>query len=147
MNLSFPQINLLATWACLVLGFASGSLLGLFFHREEWLGGYASLRRRLYRLGHISFFGLGIVNFCFYLTARAVGMDGFPARIASLTFVLGAVTMPICCGIMAHFPKTRLLFGVPVLSLLIGGSITVFLVARAGVAGPTGQNLFTSFQP
>ena len=35
--------------------------------REDWLGGYGSFKRRLYRLAHISFFGLAIVNlmFCF----------------------------------------------------------------------------------
>jgi hypothetical protein len=44
--------------------------LGLFFHRENWLGGYASHARRMYRLDHISFFELGLVNWMFHGTAQ-----------------------------------------------------------------------------
>ena len=52
------QLNLVLGWLWIALGFASGAVLGLWFHKEQWLGGYASWMRRLYRLGHISFFGL-----------------------------------------------------------------------------------------
>jgi hypothetical protein len=38
--------------------------------------------------------------------------------------------MPICCLIMAHFPKTHLLFAVPVISLVAGGILTVVEVAK-----------------
>jgi len=62
MNLSGCQINLLAAWCGIVLGFLYGMVLGMFFRRDDWLGGYASLKRRMYRLGHISMFGLGAVN-------------------------------------------------------------------------------------
>jgi hypothetical protein len=131
MNLASPHINLLAAWVGLLLGFASGLVLGLFFRRDDWLGGYASFRRRLYRLAHISFFGLGVVNLCFYFTARSLAIAGPGVMIASWAFVAGAITMPICCVVMAHFPRTHLLFGAPVLSLLLGGIITVILVAGA----------------
>ena len=36
------------------------------------MGGYASLRRRMTRLGHISFFGLGIINVLFALSLIAI---------------------------------------------------------------------------
>ena len=128
---AFAKINLIAAWVLIFLGFLSGLALGLFFHQESWLGGYASFRRRLYRLAHISLFGLGAVNFLFYFTARE-----FPAAssalvaAASWAFVLGAVTMPLCCLIMAHFPRARMVFAIPVLSLLAGGLITVMEVAK-----------------
>jgi len=124
------QINLLAAWTGILLGFLSGLTLGLFFHRDDWLGGYGSFKRRLYRLGHISFFGLGIVNLAFYLTAINVMAPGPLLSIASWGFVIGAISMPVCCLIMAHFPKTHLLFGVPVVSLLLAGAMTVLLVAQ-----------------
>src|SRR5206468_12363049 len=60
-----PQLNLLAAWSGILLGFISGLVFGLFFHREGWLGGYSSFKRRLYRLGHISFFGLAVSTSCF----------------------------------------------------------------------------------
>ena len=51
MNVQLSQMNLLLAWLWICLGFLSGMLLGLFFHRENWLGGYGSLKRRMYRLG------------------------------------------------------------------------------------------------
>jgi hypothetical protein len=50
------QSNLLAAWVGILMGFLSGLALGLCFHRENWLGGYGSFKRRLYRLAHISLF-------------------------------------------------------------------------------------------
>lgn len=125
------QINLLAAWMGILLGFLSGLALGLFFHREDWLGGYGSFKRRLYRLAHISFFGLGAVNFFFYFTARTLPM-GSMLSLASSAFVAGAITMPICCVIMAHFPKTHLLFALPVLSLVTGGILTIAAICFDG---------------
>jgi len=116
--------NLILAWVWILLGFVSGLILGLFFRREDWLGGYASFKRRMYRLGHISFFGLGTVNLLFYLTVRDPPFSG-PLPAASLAFAIGAISMPVCCLILAHFPKAHLLFGIPVLSLVFAGVLTV----------------------
>jgi hypothetical protein len=129
--LQTPQLNLVLAWTWVALGFGSGLLLGLFFHRDEWLGGYASLQRRHYRLGHISFFGLGVVNLCFYLTVRQLPVAGPVVAVAAWALVAGAVFMPLCCLVMAHFPRLRPLFAVPVLSLLLGGVLTATAVVRA----------------
>jgi len=64
------QINLILAWLWILLSFVSGMALGLFFHDEKGLSGYASFKRRMYRLGHISFFGLGAVNVLFYFTLK-----------------------------------------------------------------------------
>jgi hypothetical protein len=126
------QINLIAAWIGFLLGFLSGLALGLFFHREDWLGGYGSFKRRLYRLAHISLFGLGAVNLAFYFTAHMLAA-GSALRLASLAFVAGAIAMPICCIIMAHFPKARMLFAVPVISLVIGGVLVVTAICSNSV--------------
>lgn len=123
-----PAINLALAWIWILGGFVSGMLLGLWFHDERWLGGYASHRRRLYRLGHISFFGLGIVNLAFYLTVRAAGLAGDAVRIASGAFIAGAILMPLCCVLMAHWPRVRLLFSLPVLALITGAAAVVLEV-------------------
>jgi hypothetical protein len=129
-----PHANLISAWIGVLLGFLSGLVLGMFFHREDWLGGYGSLRRRLYRLAHISFFGLGAVNLFFFLTAPHFPNAGSLAALASWLFIAGAVAMPTCCVLMAHVPHTRLLFAVPVISLIAGGALT--LVLLLGAAGP-----------
>src|SRR5208337_3600726 len=110
--------NLFLAWLWILLGFVSGMVLGLFFHGENWLGGYGSLMRRMYRLGHISFFGLGVVNLLFCLTVQNFSLAGPRIHFASLAFIAGAITMPVCCVLMAHFPKTRMFFAVPVISLI-----------------------------
>jgi len=142
-----PELNLLVAWVGISLGFVSGLLLGLFFHREEWLGGYTSFRRRLYRLAHISFFGLGAVNLAFFFTVKSFPGAGPLQGIASMAFIIGAISMPICCILMAHFPKTRVLFGVPVLSLLLGGVITCLLVLHPQVPISERQDFVTTVQP
>ena len=130
MKLCFPHLNLALAWLWILLGFASGMMLGLFFHQEGWLGGYASLRRRMYRLAHISFFGLGAVNLLFWLTMKTLRCDNSLADIASWAFVLGAVSMPLCCVVMAHFRKATMIFSVPVISLLLGGVLMVVTLLR-----------------
>ena len=114
----------------ILLGFASGFLLGTMFHQEKWLGGYASHIRRLYRLGHISFFGLALINLMFYFTARSLDHASFALEIASWGFIAGAASMPVCCLIMAHKPRLRALFLVPVLALMTAGALTVWEVAK-----------------
>lgn len=130
MNTSLPQLNLIIAWLWMLLGFASGVVLGMFFQREDWLGGYGSFRRRLYRLAHISFFGLGAVNLLFWLTVKNISTSGATLPIASGAFAVGAVTMPLCCVLLAHFPRLHFIFAVPVISLLTGGSLTLLEVAK-----------------
>ena len=77
------QINLFAAWVGILLGFIAGAVPGLFFDRESWLGGYGSWRRRLIRLAHISFFGLGFINLGYALSLRAMDL-GQPSPLASI---------------------------------------------------------------
>ncbi len=124
--------NLVIAWLWIFLGFGSGMVLGLSFHCETWLGGYGSWKRRMYRLGHLSFFGLGAVNLLYCLTAQSFSLAGHLTGVVSWTFIIGALTMPLCCVVMAHFPKANLIFAVPVLSLLAGGALMLFLICSGG---------------
>jgi hypothetical protein len=126
MNTTGYELNLVLAWLWILLGIGSGLLLGLGFHRDNWLGGYGSLRRRMYRLGHISFFGLALLNLVFFFTARGVGIDPALGTIGSWGFALGALTMPVCCVVMAHWPRCRLLFGIPVTSLAVAATVTLW---------------------
>ena len=122
------RMNLIASWAGILLGFVSGMLLGAGFQKEDFLGGYGSRQRRLYRLGHISFFGLGLVNFMFWMTVSVVGLEGGFLPSASIALLVGATTMPICCVLMAHTTKAHALFAVPVLALLYGATCTLLSI-------------------
>ena len=122
--------NLILAWLWILLGFVSGMVLGLFFRGENWLGGYASFKRRMYRLGHISFFGLGAVNLLFWPTVQHFSLAGQGIGVASWAFIVGAIAMPICCVVMAHFPKAHLIFSVPVVSLITGATFTMWQLLK-----------------
>jgi hypothetical protein len=127
-------LHLVFGWSWILLGLLSGTAIGLFFHDEKWLGGYQSWRRRLVRLGHISFLGTGLLNLSFGLT---IGNPGFglepAARLASMLFLLGAAAMPAVCFLAAWRKPFRHLFFIPVVSL-IGGTVgtLVHLVLTTG---------------
>ena len=112
-------------WSGMLLGVLSGAVIGLFFHREEWMGGYNSFRRRLSRLGHISFFGLGFVNFFFAISHQIAGIDTALAFPAALAFTIGAATMPTCCFLSAWRKPFRHFFFVPVASVASGIVLTL----------------------
>jgi hypothetical protein len=121
--------NLLAGWIAMLAGAISGAIIGLFFHREEWMGGYSSFRRRMTRLGHISFWGLGFINMLFAFSVKALDLSGMNIRVASGAFILGLVTMPLCCFLTAWRKPFRFLFPVPVVSVVAG--IVTFLLGWA----------------
>ena len=100
-------------------GAVTGALMGLFFHRETWLGGYGSFPRRMIRLGHIACFGLGLINILFALTAATLAPTP-AAAIASSLLVVGMVTMPLTCFLTAWRKLFRHFFFIPAGSTLGG---------------------------
>lgn len=113
-------LSLLVGWLGMLAGAITGAGCGLFFHREDWLGGYGSYRRRLLRLGHISCFGVGFLNVLFALTQVAVQLHDSSATAAFLGFALAMVTMPACCFLSAWKQSFRHLFPIPVIALTAG---------------------------
>jgi hypothetical protein len=116
--------NFNAVWIGILFGLLSGAGLGLKFHESEWLGGYGSWPRRMLRLGHISFFGIAIINLVFALSVRHFGVT-MSSNVVSLLFVAGAVTMPTACFLSAWKKPMRHLFYIPVLCLCAGAYLFV----------------------
>lgn len=107
-------------WIGMLAGAVSGAICGLFFHREDWMGGYGSYRRRLARLGHIACFGVGFLNILFALTHQAIHSDKTSANIAFWGFMVGMVSMPMCCFLSAWKKPFRHLFPIPVIAIAAG---------------------------
>jgi hypothetical protein len=120
-----PIWNLYAGWIGILLGFLTGSLYGLFFHQERWLGGYGSWPRRISRLGHVSLFGLAFINMAFVFSADYLGVRERLAWPSGL-LIVGTVTMPVTCYLSAWKPRLRRLFVVPSLSLVT--AVVTFLI-------------------
>jgi hypothetical protein len=114
-------LHLRAGWILILLGFVSGAVLGLGFHREGFLGGYASLRRRLLRLGHIALIALGALN-VLYALMPFEGAEGTARELASCALLIGAIAMPATCALSALWPRLCPLFALPVAALLTAGA-------------------------
>ena len=114
------DLNFLAAWVAILVGLLTGTAIGLFFHDADWMGGYASWRRRMMRLGHISFFGTGFLNLAFVVSVEHLHLRGSgPPPLASAGFLLGAFAMPAVCFLSAWRESFRHLFFIPVAALIL----------------------------
>ncbi|MBI9069762.1 MAG: hypothetical protein JEZ09_20870 [Salinivirgaceae bacterium] len=126
------DINLHAAWIGMLLGGLFGATQGLFFHKEEWLGGYGSWPRRMMRLGHISFFGIAFINIAFAFTAKSLGIDQDVA-LPSALFLIGAIGMPLICYLSAFIKPIRHLFFIPALSIIGGIASLIWTMSTYNV--------------
>lgn len=119
------MINIRAAWIAFLAGGLAGAVSGLYFHQSDWLGGYASWQRRMIRLGHIAFFGIGLINLSFALTVAALGLSG-GLRGSSVLLIVGVATMPTVCYLSAWKPLFRHLFFIPAGSVIVGIGLFVW---------------------
>ncbi len=119
-------LNFHAGWWLVLLAFVSGAVIGLGFHREDFLGGYSSFRRRLLRLGHIACAALGLFNVVFGLAPVATGASFLNAWPGGL-LLAGGIAMPAVCFLTAWKPAFRHLFFIPVSLLLAAVVLILYL--------------------
>jgi len=111
-------LNLAIGWLAILAGLLSGAVIGLFFSKDKWLGGYMSWRRRMVRLAHISMIGTGLLNIAFALSIPAMSLNP-PTPVVGMLFIAGAIAMPTVCLLSAWRMAWRHLFAIPVLCLVI----------------------------
>ena len=111
-------------WWLVLSAFVTGALLGLFFHRDTFLGGYDSFRRRLLRLGHIAQAALGMMKVLYGLSPWPVPASP-QDQVAGWSFVVGGVSMPLVCFLTAWKQPFRHLFVVPVVALIVAVAATL----------------------
>ena len=119
------MINIQAGWLGLLLCGIAGAVMGMFFHEDDFLGGYNSWSRRMVRLGHIAFFGIGIINLAFGLTARSLGIDS-DLRMVSVLLIVGAVAMPTVCYLSAWKKGFRHMFFIPAGAVIVGVGLFIW---------------------
>jgi hypothetical protein len=118
------SLNWYAGWGLILVGFLTGAGLGLSFHRDDFLGGYGSFRRRVLRLGHIACIALGMLNLLYALAVQPAAA-GPAARLASVAWVVGGVAMPVTCFLTGWRTAFRRCFPVPVIALLVAVTATL----------------------
>lgn len=121
--------NLYTAWIAFLLGSLAGMLSGLYFHRKDWLGGYDAWPRRMVRLGHIAFFGLGLLNLAFVFTVHVREIEHGIA-LPSILLIVGTITMPLVCYLSAMRTAFRQLFALPALSVTIAVAALLWRMAR-----------------
>ena len=124
MNAPTHPLNWYFGWSAILAGFGTGAVIGLYFHRDDFLGGYASFRRRIVRLGHIALPALGMMNLIYSLSPWP------PASLpeawnASVCFVIGGLSMPLVCFLTGWKQGFRHLFFIPVTSLTLAVFFTL----------------------
>lgn len=108
-------LNWFGGWSLIGLSFVTGAIIGLGFHREDFLGGYTSFRRRIIRLGHIALAALGLMNVVYGIATFPLGRWG---ELASIALLAGAIAMPTVCFLTGWRSGFRQLFFIPVMLLL-----------------------------
>jgi hypothetical protein len=118
------SLNWTFGWWLVLSAFATGAALGLFFHQEDFLGGYTTFRRRLTRLGHISQAALGMMNVLYGLSPLPLAST-WQGQGASVAFVAGGVSMPLVCYLSGWKTVFRHFFFIPVTALALAVLFTL----------------------
>lgn len=121
------MINIHFAWIGFLLGCVAGAVPGLFFANPDWLGGYASWRRRMIRLAHIAFFGIGLLNLGFALTVRSLNIETGTSW-PSILLIVGAVAMPLVCYLSAWKINFQNLFFIPAMSVTVAIALTLWRI-------------------
>ncbi len=135
-----PARNLMVAWMSLALGAATGMVLGLWsfdgpFPAPGSLEAYDSLSRRFMRLGHIAFFGLGILNILLahHLCGLRVSLESAGIGLAAMNF--GNVFLPLtlfAAGVFEPLKYLTLPPAIAVTTALAIGAYATVLELRAG---------------
>lgn len=129
------KLNRTVAWVSLVLGAVSGLVLGMWsfggpLEVPAWLGDYGDVSRRLARLCHISFFGLGILNL---LVARELPRCALRKRgkqTASIAMNFGNAFLPLTLLAAAVYHPMKYAMGLPGMSVGLALAITAYGVSR-----------------
>jgi len=111
-------------WTSLAVGVGTGLVMGMWSFDgpmgvPEWLGAYDSVGRRLARLGHIAFIGLGILDILLAWELPRLGLAPGAKRAAARLMIVGNVLLPPT--LFAAAACRPLKFALPV------GAISVFV--------------------
>lgn len=109
-------------WVSLTVGAGTGLVLGLWSFDgpmtvPAWIGEYGDTSRRMVRLGHIAFFGLGILNIL--LASELPRLSDRARRIASPAMNFGNAFLPLTLFAAAAYPPLKYLMPIPALAVFV----------------------------
>ena len=128
--------NRIIGWTCLAVGVGTGLILGLWSFDgpvtvPSWIGEYGDTSRRLVRLGHIAFIGLGILNILLGRELPRLALTAGGRRVASLAMNFGNIFLPLTLfAAGAHHPL-KLLMAAPALAVFLALVLAAYGTRRA----------------
>ena len=111
-------------WTTIAVGIATGLVMGLWsfdgpMATPAWLGAYADTSRRLARLGHIAFIGLGILNLLLAHELPLSGLNARARRVAARQMNFGNVVLPLNLFAAAFWRPAKYAMGVPATAVFV----------------------------
>lgn len=133
------RLNRVVGWCSLACGALTGLVLGLWSFGgpipvPAWLGPYDDLSRRLARLGHIAFFGLGILNLLLARELPTFRPGAGLRRAAARAMNFGNIFLPLSLFATAAYHPLRYVMSLPALAV----TTALVLAAVAAWRAPRG---------
>ena len=130
----FPS-NRVVGWISFALGAATGLILGLWSFDgpmavPQWLGDYGDTSRRLARLGHIAFFGLGILNLLLARELPELGLRAGGRRAASVAMNFGNIFLPLILFAAAAYRPLKYLMPIPAVAVTVAMTLAAWGALR-----------------
>jgi hypothetical protein len=118
-------------WLSTCLGAATGLVMGLWsfdgpFPVPGWLGEYDQTARRLARLGHIAWFGLGILNVLVSGELRRSTLGRRGRLTASWAMNFGNVFLPLTLFAAAAYRPLKYFMSAPALAVFVAVVVTAY---------------------
>ena len=139
--------NRMVGWTSLAVGIAVGLVLGLWsfdgpLQPPAWIGEYSDTSRRLVRLGHIAFIGLGLIDVLIEreLLRSALGRAG--RAVTSWSMVVGNVLLPITLFGAAAYRPAKYFMAVPATAVFVA-----LVLAAYGSRAPRPAPQTSSLKP
>ena len=123
--------NRLVAWTGFCLGVISGSLMGLWafdgpLDPPTWIGDYDNTSRRLIRLGHISFFGIGYLNLLLARELPGFDLERRGKALESRCMNAANIALPFMLFAAAAYAPVKYLLPIPVFATLIALTIAAW---------------------
>jgi hypothetical protein len=116
--------NRFVGWTCIAVGVATGLVLGLWSFDgpvdvPRWIGSYEDTSRRLVRLGHIAFLGLGILNLLLSRELPGSSLGPRAKRVASVSMNFGNIFLPLTLFASGAYRPLKIFMAPPAISVFV----------------------------
>jgi hypothetical protein len=128
MDLNIGKRNISFGWFWILVGVLLGAVMGMWSFNGPLpspLGDYTSLPRRLFRLSHIAFIALAVINILYGYEIDKLMLKERVKKLGSATLIYGAVLMPILLISAAFYEPIKYLTMIPAILVVIALFIMV----------------------